>query len=103
MCRGRLVERVLGRGDTKASVLKGGESGPALVPGKPEQSLLMTAVGYQDADLKMPPDKKLSDRQIAEIYGLRWGIEVFYRTFKQTYARRKLRSHAAMNAACGPY
>lgn len=41
---------------------------------------------------------RLSDRQIVEIYGLRWGIELFYRHFKQTYARRKLRSHTADNA-----
>jgi Transposase DDE domain len=42
----------------------------------------------------------LSDRQIAEIYRQRWGIEVFYRHFKQTFARRKLRSHAADHVLC---
>jgi hypothetical protein len=42
--------------------------------------------------------KQLSDKQVAEIYGLRWGIEVFYRHFKQTFERRKLRSKAADNA-----
>lgn len=43
--------------------------------------------------------RALSDAQVAEVYGRRWGIEVFYRHFKQTFARRKLRSHAADNAA----
>ncbi len=43
----------------------GGESGPALVPGQPEASLLIKAVRYRDEDLAMPPDKKLSDAQIA--------------------------------------
>jgi len=41
---------------------------------------------------------QLSDRQIVEIYKARWGVEVFFRTFKQTFGRRKLRSHAAENA-----
>lgn len=41
---------------------------------------------------------RLSDRQIVDIYKARWGVEVFFRTFKQTFGRRKLRSHAAENA-----
>ena len=41
---------------------------------------------------------QLSDRQAAMIYGARWGIELFFRTFKQTFGRRKLRSHSAENA-----
>ena len=32
------------------------------------------------------------------IYGARWGIELFFRTFKQTFGRRKLRSRSAENA-----
>ena len=43
-------------------------------------------------------DKQLSDKQVAQIYRLRWGIEVFYRHFKQTFERRKLRSKSAENA-----
>ncbi len=41
---------------------------------------------------------RLSDQQIVEIYKARWGIELFFRTFKQTFGRRKLRSHSAENA-----
>jgi hypothetical protein len=41
---------------------------------------------------------QLSDRQAATIYAARWGIEVFFRTFRQTFHRRKLRSHSAGNA-----
>jgi hypothetical protein len=41
---------------------------------------------------------RLSDQQIVEIYKARWGVEVFFRTFKQTFGRRKLRSHSAENA-----
>jgi hypothetical protein len=42
--------------------------------------------------------RRLSDRQVAELYRARWGVEVFYRHLKQTFGRRKLRSQAAANA-----
>jgi len=41
---------------------------------------------------------QLSDRQAAEIYGARWGIELFFRTFKQTFGCHKLRSESPENA-----
>jgi Transposase DDE domain len=44
--------------------------------------------------------KRLSDRHVAEIYGFRWRIELFFRHFKQTFGRAKLRSHKAEHAAC---
>src|SRR4051812_6864139 len=46
--------------DTRAGVLKGGDSGPALVPGKPAESLLLKTLKY-DGDLQMPPKGKLPD------------------------------------------
>ncbi len=52
--------------DNRASVLKGGESGPAIVPGKPEESLLIQAV-KQDGDIVMPPEGELTERQIADL------------------------------------
>ena len=42
--------------------------------------------------------KVLSDRQIIEIDALRWGVELFYRHFQQTFGRRTLRSHCGANA-----
>ena len=42
-------------------MLKGGDSGPAVVPGEPDKSLLIEAVRYQNADLQMPPKGKLPD------------------------------------------
>jgi mono/diheme cytochrome c family protein len=52
--------------DGRAAILKGGASGPAVTPGKPEQSLLLSAVRGTHAKLKMPPEgKKLRPAQIA--------------------------------------
>jgi IS4 transposase len=42
--------------------------------------------------------KKLSDAQMAAVYRKRWGIEVYYRHCKETFARRKLRSQNPENA-----
>jgi hypothetical protein len=54
--------------DTRDGLLKGGDSGPALVAGDPEKSLLIKAVRYADSELQMPPkDKKLSDDKIAHL------------------------------------
>lgn len=49
--------------DSREAVLKGGESGTAIVVGKPEASLLIQAVRHEDG-LKMPPDAKLTAAQV---------------------------------------
>jgi hypothetical protein len=41
---------------------------------------------------------QLSDRQLIELYRARWGVEVFYRSFKRSFGRHKLRSAAPENA-----
>jgi hypothetical protein len=43
-------------------------------------------------------ESRLPDKQVIELYRARWGVEVFYRGFKQTFARRKLRSGSPRNA-----
>jgi hypothetical protein len=43
--------------DSRDGIRSGGESGPAVVPGKPGKSLLLTAIMHSDPDLKMPPKK----------------------------------------------
>ena len=54
--------------DSREALLKGGDSGPAIVPGNPEKSLLIKAVRYTDQELQMPPKgEKLSDQQIADL------------------------------------
>lgn len=53
--------------DSRNALIQGGELGTVLVPGKTEESLIIKAVGYKDADLQMPPKKKLTDRQVADL------------------------------------
>ena len=53
---------------TMAGMLAGGLGGPAIVPGRPEQSLLIKAVRWVDEDLQMPlHEDKLPDEQIAAL------------------------------------
>jgi hypothetical protein len=51
--------------DSRSGWEKGGDTGPAIVPGKPDESLLVKAIAYGDPDLQMPPKKKLGDTEIA--------------------------------------
>ncbi|HWY78296.1 MAG TPA: PSD1 and planctomycete cytochrome C domain-containing protein, partial [Verrucomicrobiae bacterium] len=44
--------------DTRDDLLKGGDTGPAIVPGDPEKSLMIKAVRYKDKDLQMPPNDR---------------------------------------------
>ena len=53
--------------DTRETLLKGGDSGPVIVPGDPERSLLIKAVRYTDDELKMPPKHKLPLTEIADL------------------------------------
>jgi hypothetical protein len=53
--------------DSRDGLRKGGESGPALVPGHPEKSLLIKAVRYDDDEFKMPPKGKLPAAAIADL------------------------------------
>ena len=48
------------RVDSRAALLRGGDSGPAVVPGDVRGSLLMQALRHDQPDLKMPPDGKLA-------------------------------------------
>ncbi len=51
--------------DTRDGWSHGGDSGPAILPGKLDESPLIKAVRYRDKDFRMPPKRKLSDEQIA--------------------------------------
>ncbi len=64
-CHSVLAKEVKGslRLDTREAIRKGGESGPAVVPGKVAESLLISALRHET--VAMPPDKKLPDSTIA--------------------------------------
>ena len=49
--------------DTLEGLRKGGETGPAVVPGKPDESLLIQAIRYDDELTRMPPKGKLPERR----------------------------------------
>jgi hypothetical protein len=68
-CHGEMRARGGLKLTSRAHILEGGDSGPAAVAGKPEKSLLLRAVHYQDTP-RMPPKGKLTDRQIATL--TRW-------------------------------
>ncbi len=54
--------------DTREGLLKGGDTGPAVVPGKLTESLLIRVVRYEDEKFQMPPkNKKVSGAAIADL------------------------------------
>jgi mono/diheme cytochrome c family protein len=54
--------------DSRQSALDGGESGPAVVPGKPDESLLVEAIKHEG--LEMPPTGKLEAAEVEQL--TRW-------------------------------
>ena len=66
-CHGEKKQWAGLRLDSREAVLKGGDSGPAVVPGKPGESLLVRAISHEDEDLKMPEKGRIPDRQIADL------------------------------------
>src|SRR5215472_17429115 len=50
--------------DSREAMLKGGKSGPAIVPGDPDQSLLVQAVRQTNEKLKMPKGGRLRTDEI---------------------------------------
>ncbi|HWB01345.1 MAG TPA: DUF1553 domain-containing protein [Pirellulales bacterium] len=67
-CHGPDKQKGSLRLDLRNAALHGGESGPAIVAGKPGESLLVEAINY--SSFEMPPSGKLADDQIAKI--TRW-------------------------------
>ena len=62
------------------SLLKGGNRGPAIVPGKPEESVLVDALRHEGG-LQMPPGPKLPAKEIAVLTewikrGAVWGTKL---------------------------
>ena len=81
------------RVDDRVGLVEGGGRGPAVEPGDPDKSLLMQAVRRTHDKLKMPPDKQLTEDQIADLAlwirdGAAWPkieVPVTDSTLKQEY------------------
>lgn len=69
-CHGEDAQEGELRLDSLHGMVTGGHAKSLFVAGKPQSSLLITAVGYRDSELRMPPEKKLADQQIADL--TRW-------------------------------
>jgi hypothetical protein len=67
-CHGPKKQQSELRLDSRAALLQGGESGPAVEPGNPQESLLIRAVRYEE--LEMPPDRRLDKQDIDTL--VRW-------------------------------
>ena len=63
-CHGAKKQNSGLRLDSREAVLKGGQNGPAIVVGKPDESLLIKVLKH-DGDIQMPPEEKLDDNDIA--------------------------------------
>ena len=75
-CHGPEKSKAGLRLDARDSMLKGGESGPVVVPGKPDESALIEAIRYEGG-VQMPPKGKLEGAEIAALTdwvkrGARW-------------------------------
>src|SRR2546430_1367153 len=64
-CHGSDKQKGNLRLDVREAVFAGGESGPVIVPGKPDESALVEAIKWQA--LEMPPTGKLTESQIATL------------------------------------
>lgn len=74
-CHGALKQEGGLRLDTAASILKGGESGPAITHGKSGESLIVERVSEKDPDLRMPPESEGSALKETEIALLKAWID----------------------------
>ncbi len=63
-CHGEEKQKGELRIDSRQALLKGGESGAAIVPGKPDESLLIEAVNHESFEM---PEKKMDDKTIATL------------------------------------
>ncbi|HEU5431316.1 MAG TPA: DUF1549 domain-containing protein, partial [Thermomicrobiales bacterium] len=81
------------RVDSRTALLRGGDSGPALVPGMPEGSLIVQAIRHEGDGPHMPPKKRLPPAVIADFVswikdGARWPEkQVHFQTNEETSRR----------------
>ena len=67
-CHGPEKQTVELRLDSRDAMLAGGETGPAIVPGEADSSILIAAIEYSgDAQIPMPPKAKLTESEIKDL------------------------------------
>src|SRR5262245_13062280 len=74
-CHGALKQESGLRLDTAATIRIGGDSGPAIVAGKPIESLLIKRVSSKDADSRMPPEGEGEPLDSSQLAMLKTWIE----------------------------
>lgn len=68
-CHSGQSEKLKGglRLDSREGLIRGGDTGPIVVPGEPHRSRLLEAIRYENQELQMPPKGKLPETEIADI------------------------------------
>jgi hypothetical protein len=56
--------------DSRSGWVRGGDQGPAIVPGAPEESLLVEAISHTNPELQMPPEGAIPAEELAHLDGL---------------------------------
>ncbi len=79
-CHGPDKQKAGLRLDSREAVETGGDSGPIVVAGKPDESLLIQALRYEEDGPKMPPSKRLPAEQVEVLtqwvqQGAHWPVE----------------------------
>ena len=70
--------------DSLEGIMKGGDNGPAVIAGDVENSFLLRAIRYQEADYQMPPRGRLSDEEIS-------AVEAWVRALKESKSKRAMK------------
>ena len=92
-CHGPKKEHNGLRLDSRAGMLKGGDSGPAIAVGSPEKSLLIEAVKHESFEMPPEPSPKLADKEIASLEawiraGAPWPVDTSAAAAPDTIAER---------------
>jgi len=100
-CHGAVKQKAKLRLDTVASIHRGGDSGPAVVPGKRDESLIVDAVTGQDG-WRMPPESEGSPLSSAEIATLTAWIDQGAKASADEQPQPDPRAHWAFRAPRRP-
>jgi len=100
-CHGAVKQKAKLRLDTVASIHRGGDSGPAVVPGKRDESLIVDAVTGQDG-WRMPPESEGSPLSSAEIATLTAWIDQGAKASADEQPQPDPRAHGLSEPPGGP-